>query len=279
MTARRPVVIISGLPQEIPAGDCVADPVLTAISQILGRDGATLLEVEAKYGAFRATLRPNDAGPLYEQVFNIGHHAFGFSSSFSATTTFTPSDLAFIGWFSPGYMVIRKLWVTCVTSAVAGTRAGNGNVFLRDLKPLIGAPSTSNWCIPPQASFGNILNNLNANVQNFHSLKQRQLAPQCVIAMPTAASAPNGSMNWTATATQSTQAGANVMFGVKSQVGIDLPPTMLIDVSAGQQPVVLEPSQGQLVGLSYPAAVTSQVVNFSINMVWDEWYPTPQVTL
>jgi hypothetical protein len=79
MTARRPLVIVNGLQQELPAGDNITDPVLAAISQIAGLNGTTLLEVEAKYGAARIVLRPNDGGSLIEQAFDVGHYAMGIS--------------------------------------------------------------------------------------------------------------------------------------------------------------------------------------------------------
>jgi hypothetical protein len=279
MANRKPYVNVAGVDSELPDGDNIADPVLAALSQILGRDGATLLEVEAKYNAARFTLRPADAGPVYEQNYAIGHHAIGASSSFSATTTFVPSDLFFIAWFGTGFLVLRKLWVTLSTSAVVGTRAGQGNIYLRDVKPLLGAPSTNLWCMPPQATIGNNLNLGTPSVQNFHSLKQRQLPPQCIMALPTGASSPTGSMNWTGSISNANNSNHQFQFGVKSQVGIDLPPTMLVDASAGQSPLIYEPSQGAVIGISYPVAVTSQVVNFSVNAVWDEWVPILPVTL
>jgi hypothetical protein len=74
MANRKPFVNVSGTDSELPDGDNIADPVLAALSQILGRDGATLLEVEAKYNAARFTLRPADAGPVYEQAYGISRH-------------------------------------------------------------------------------------------------------------------------------------------------------------------------------------------------------------
>jgi hypothetical protein len=279
MAARKPIVNVSGTDSELPGGDYLADPVLATLSQIAGLDGTTLLEVEANTKAGRVTLRPTDAGSLGEQAFDVTHHSIGASSNFSATTTFTSSDLLFIGWFITGLMVIRKLWVTISTSALTGARAGNGAIFLRELKPLLGSVSSNLLAIPPQATIGNNLNLGTASVQNFHSLRQRQGAPQCLIGLPTANTAPNGSMNWTGSVVPSTQSSAQILFGVKSQIGIDLPPTMLIDVAAGQQPLILESSQGLVLGISYPAAATSQVVNFSVNAVWDEWVPVPPVVL
>jgi hypothetical protein len=93
------------------------------------------------------------------------------------------------------------------------------------------------------------------------------------MALPTGASSPTGSMNWTGSVVNVNSSNHQFQFGVKSQVGIDLPPTMLVDASAGQSPLIYEPSQGALVGITYPVAVTSQVVNFSVNVVWDEWVP------
>jgi hypothetical protein len=89
MTARRPLVIVNGLQQELPAGDNITDPVLAAISQIAGLNGTTLLEVEAKYGAARIVLRPNDGGSLIEQAFErrplrdgIQRGAIAFTTTF-----------------------------------------------------------------------------------------------------------------------------------------------------------------------------------------------------
>jgi hypothetical protein len=275
MTARRPLVIVNGLQQELPAGDNITDPVLAAISQIAGLNGTTLLEVEAKYGAARIVLRPNDGGSLIEQAFDVGHYAMGIAGSYSATTTFVPSDMLMGAWFGPGYCVIRKIEVMCGTSAVSGTRAGRGNIVLSELKPAVGSPGVNNWATPPNPN-GNLVNI--ATQSNFHSLKTRQLAPEVIMAYPGTNFNPTGSMNWTASINNAVYIGA-ISFGVKSQVGQDLKPTNLLDLSAGSQPMVLEPSQGFLVNCAYPAAVTSQVVNYAVNIVWDEWYPMPQVVL
>jgi hypothetical protein len=163
----------------LPAGDNLSDPTLAAVTQVAGLNGTTLLEVEANTKAGRVTLRSNDGGSLIEQAFDVGHYAMGITGSYSATTTFVPSDMLMGEWFGPGYCVIRKLEVMCGTSAVVGTRAGRGNIVLSELKPAVGSPSTNNWVTPPNPS-GNLVNI--AVQSNFHSLKTRQLAPEVVMA-------------------------------------------------------------------------------------------------
>jgi hypothetical protein len=86
-------------------------------------------------------------------------------------------------------------------------------------------------------------------------------------------------MAWTGSIINANNSTSQVQFGVKSQIGIDLPPTMLVDTAAGQAPLIYEPSQGAAITLTYPVAGTSQVVNFSVNAVWDEWTPVPGVVL
>jgi hypothetical protein len=278
MTDRRPLVIVNGLQQELPAGDNLSDPVLAALSQISGLSG-TLAEVEANTKAGRVTLRYADQGPMSEQSYDVSRHAFGRDSSFSATTTWVASDMFFFAWFGNGIFVLRKLWVTLSTSAVTGTRAGGAQLLFREIKPLLGAPGSNLWCIPPQATIGNNLNVGTPSVQNFHSLRQRQSPPATIMALPTSNTNPTGSMAWTGSIINVGNSSNQIQFGVKSQIGIDLPPTMLVDTSAGQAPFIYEPSQGGALTLTYPVAVTSQVVNFTVNAVWDEWVPVPNVVL
>jgi hypothetical protein len=276
MATRKPLVIISGQEQELPAGDIISDPVLAALTQIAGLDGTTLLEVEANTKAGRVTLRANEAGSLFEQAYDVGHYCIGFGGSFAFTTTWpAEADMAAIEWFGPGIAVIRKLWISLATTAITGARAGLGHVFLNELKPAVGSPGTNQWVTPPLPG-GNVLN---ANsFQNNNSLRQRQIAPQIIIGCAGFNIGPASALLGF-TGAQSTKSVADAMFGVKAAIGTDLPPTSLIDTYMGGQPLVLEAAQGLVLQLVYPAAGTSQTVNYTVNMVWDEWYPSPEVVL
>jgi hypothetical protein len=253
MATRKPLVIISGQEQELPAGDIISDPVLAALTQIAGLDGTTLLEVEANTKAGRVTLRANEAGSLFEQAYDVGHYCIGFGGSFAFTTTWpAEADMAVIEWFGPGIAVIRKMWISLATTAITGARAGLGHVFL---------------------------NELNANsFQNNNSLRQRQIAPQIIIGCAGFNIGPASALLGF-TGAQSAKSVADAVFGVKAAIGTDLPPTSLIDTYAGGQPLVLEAAQGLVLQLVYPAAGTSQTVSHTVNMVWDEWYPSPEVVL
>jgi hypothetical protein len=278
MTARRPLVIVSGLQQELPAGDDITDPVLAAVSQIAGLNGSTLLEVEAKYGAARIVLRSNDSGSIIEQAYSISHNCMGFSGSFAFTTTWPAEvDMASIEWFGPGIAIIRKLWISLATSQLTGARVGLGRAFLTELKSAVGSPGTNAW-ITPLVSNGNVLN-ANSS-QNNLSLRTRELTPQIILASPGfnigAAGAGLGFQGGTQSTTKTV---GEAVFGVKAAIGTDLPPTTLIDSYAGGQPCVLEAAQGLVAQLIYPAAGTSQTVNYAINVVWDEWFPSPQSTI
>jgi hypothetical protein len=268
MTSRRPLVIASGLAQELPAGDNIADPVLAALAQIFGRDGATVMQVEANTKAGRIVFYPADAGAVQEQCFDLSHHSVGWSSNFSATTVFSASDIGFLGWFNPGYSVIRKIWVSVGTSAVSGARGpGLGRAFVREMKPLLSGTGVNNFLVPP--ILNNVVLNNNANsIANFSSLRQRQPSPQMAVCSPIPGSTAAGALTTGGTLGAIL---AEVDFGVKSAVGTDLPPTMLHDAA-----IILEPGQGLAITLQMPAAVTSQTVNFAVNVVWDEWYPMPQ---
>jgi hypothetical protein len=274
MTARRPLITTGGRNRELPAGDYLADPVLAAISQVAGLDGATLLEIEAKYGAARMTLRSNDGGSLIEQAFDVGHYAIGFTGGMVLTTTYpAEADAAGLLWFGPGYAVIRKLWVNCATVALVGARVGLGRMFACEIKPCVGSPGTNQWITPPLG-----LATLNPG-QNFHSLRTRQLAPQIVMGSPGQGVGPaSAPLSFSGVQYTSKNIG-EATFGVKAGVGTDLAPTPLIDTYTGGQPYVLEPAQGIMVQIVYPVAATSQSINYAVNVVWDEWYPMPQTVL
>jgi hypothetical protein len=277
MATRKPLVIISGQQQELPAGDFISDPVLEALTQISGFSG-TLLEVEANTKAGRVTLRANEAGSLFEQAYDVGHYCMGFGGSFAFTSTWpTEADAASIEWFGPGIAVIRKLWISLATTQLTGARAGAGHAFLNELKSAVGSPGTNTW-ITPLVSNGNILN---ANsFQNNNSLRQRQLTPQIILASPGFNIGAAGSaLGFVGGAQATNKTVGEAMFGAKSVIGTDLPPTSLIDTYMGGQPLVLEAAQGLVLQLVYPAAVTSQTVNYTVNVIWDEWYPSPEVVL
>jgi hypothetical protein len=266
MTTRKPLVIVSGLQQELPAGDNVADSTLAALDQILGYS-SVILEVEANSKAARVVYRPFDGANPSEMVYDVGHYSVGFSGSFSATTSWTNNSQVCSMLMAGGIALLRKITFGCCTTAVVGTRVGAGRVDLLEGKPITGLALANLYVNPPIGALqgGSIS-------ANYNSLRGNQINPILQIESTGSLTTPNGGVGDTGSYNASKPIASHY-FGVKNAVGNDLAPTVIFDAYNNNAPYVMGEFEGAFLGLTYPAAVTSQAVFWSVAMQWDEWTP------
>jgi hypothetical protein len=270
MTARRPLVIDSGLQQELPAGDYLADPVLAAIAQLSGYTSANIAEVEAGTKALRVTFRENDGpGSSFDRAFTISRHALGMTVPVSATTAaISAQPIVTAGLVHPAIVILKKVTLGCVTTALTGTRAGLLRMQLKEYLPIFTLDSFQQWILPPLGTSSTVDSMTTGNL--FSSLKGSQPQPMLNLSsLPGGVSI--GGINITSKTLGDAVGDASVTVGKQN-----IPPTTIFD-HMQHSPFVIGPNNGFLVTLDSPAAGTSQTIRSFINMVWDELQPIPSL--
>jgi hypothetical protein len=300
MTARKPIVIVSGLQQELPAADILApgatltttqrdalaspatgqqiynstagqseyydgtlwrsfagEPSLT-IAQPLGFTVANIAEVEATKAA-RVTQRSLSC----VDNFVLTRHALGTAPVTQNATTAAGVDQIFFvgGWFSAGVAVIRRITASLWTSALSGTRNGTCNMklFKSDSLVSIGAANV----IVPDGGATSATNSYTKGLSGFQATPELNLG-----------SGANLSLGSGTLVVEVEPLGA--IYGeCKNAIGTHIQNQVLFDARQAEAPLTLLRYMGFYVTLSYPAAVTSQTINASINIRWDEHLPAP----
>lgn len=275
MTARRPLVIVNGLQQELPAGDNIADPVLAALAQISGYTEANILEIEANTRAGRVTIRPTE-GEV--KGFEMSSHQTGMTTFHVQTTTFANNAYIFgVGLPHAGIALLKRWQVSCASQAVSGARAGPGTFNLVPLTGVTDFGSVLSVAQPPWGDSSSDAFTAMGTVRgaDYHSLKARQPLPQLWLRLgrPNQAAA---SIDGSATLFQdNSRPYASIGFGVGAAIATHCPPTNLWDADEmGTHPLIIMPHEGAAVTIgTFPAAATSQTVRFCGTLVWDEWQP------
>jgi hypothetical protein len=232
---------------------------LTPIAQVRGTNDVTLAQVEAATRALRVTPKTLalDGGWV------VNHYHAGRNQSISLTTaSMAGAPLATFGMPYSGIACLNKFVVTgVVTSALVGARVGPGKLTLR--KALyantaiqdMNVGSSVPW---PDNSMGGA---------GLKSLFGRQAPALMVSALWTTAASTLGSNDLL----------AEVTGGFKSSPVGDqnFGNVTLFDAwETGQyKPLICLPGNGFELGLVSPAAVTSQSLDWSANLQWDEWVP------
>lgn len=264
MTDRKPIVIVSGLQQELPAGDNVADPVLAALAQITGYSG-TVLEVEANTRALRGTLRPQSIGPDFARDLVVGHYSLAFMQSVTVSTVAIASSLLnAVNKSSCMIAVIRKVSVGLVTTALSGARTGVAKMSMRQFLPAIDNDSSVMYLNPP---IGSSATAVPFNVGNpFNGLKTNQPLPQLTMCgLPGSVSIPGVGIG-SKTLGEAT-GGLLVTVGAQS-----IPNSVIFDhLGNNHQPLTLGNNTGFFIQLDVPAAATSQTVQAMVGVQWTEY--------
>jgi hypothetical protein len=268
MTTRKPLVIVNGLQQELPAGD---DPTLVAflaaITQVLGDTSANILEVETATKAARVVYQPLGGGnsSLREALFDVGHYRVGCPVVGNANTAAITSCemITMANPFSAGTIgILRKVTAGMSTFAVAGARLGLCSIQMNEIFAVYNMNSQAFRMIPPGGGGGDGQNTISGD---YCSLNSKQSQPQLIVQRNTGgASVP---------AFSGLQYGVyiNQLIGpAKSAIGLNIPPTVLFDHQVNG-PFMMARGSGFSVTYTAPAAVTSQSLNGFVNVAWDEW--------
>jgi hypothetical protein len=303
MTARKPLVIVSGLQQELPAADIIApgatltttqrDALVSpgtgqqifnstksqpeyydgtiwrnyagepsiAISQLLGSStAANIAEVEATK-ALRVTMRPLEVTPTDDFVIN--QYSVGSDAIAQSVTTTAGTDVVFFlgAWFAAGFSIIRQIRASFWTSALSGTRNGTCVAKLWHTSSIIGT-SNGNFLVPDGgASPAAGTNRLTLGLDGRQPPSQMDMVFGANIAVGTNLDVPE-------------LEPLGVVYGeCKNAIGSHIKNEILFDAKKAEVPLYLLRRQGFYVTFSYPAAVTSQTVNASLNIRWDEYFP------
>lgn len=217
---------------------------LDAISQVSGYTEANLPEVETNTRAMRATLRPGDEPTA--DLYKVLRYQVGCTQPISLTTSALSAIILSAVWAFNGVAVIRRVTASMATSAVVGNRVGGASISLVRNEPMLNYGSPALAVVPAGRNVG---------------LLGRQ--PQALLQVGTNTSGENkvGDANpigYVATAMLNTAIGTHVREAALFE---------------GEQPLVLAPWTGFSIIATAPAAVTSQTIQFSFNIRWDEWVP------
>jgi hypothetical protein len=270
MTDRRPIVIVNGLQQELPAGDDVANSVLAAVAQLSGYTPANIAEVEAGTKAMRVTFRENDApGSLVNRAFTVSHHAIGMTLPVNATTgAIAASPILTAGLIHPCVAILRKMTFGCVTTALTGTRSGLIRMRLLEYLPIFTVDAFTQWFLPPLGTSSIVSSMTVGNL--FSSLKGNQPQPMMIMSSLPGASTIGG-INIGSKTLGDAVGDASVTVGKQN-----IPQTTIFD-HMQHSPFVMGPNNGFLVTLDSPAAGTSQSIQCFVNVIWDELQPVPSL--
>jgi hypothetical protein len=133
MTARRPLVIVNGLQQELPAGDNLTTDYITSAMQLVDTLG-NAAEVEAATKALRAVAYPENS---INCNFTVGRYqvASGATnanvSNAMGTSAAAANDIAVLALFArPCVLMVKRISVSLASGAVSGTRAGSCRIDL-----------------------------------------------------------------------------------------------------------------------------------------------------
>jgi hypothetical protein len=267
MTDRRPLVIVNGLQQELPAGDGVAASVLPATAQFEGYTIANIAEIEAATKALRVT--PRAFGDMTDSVLCCNRFAMGLQISHVATTTFLAnSEVLTLMNLSANPVAIRRIGLSVATVALTGARVGLMRVCGMQMYACTSMYNHAFLFNPPVGQ----ADNFGANVSG---LKLRQNSPTLFIGCSQNSLAPNGVPGFTAVVSGGRTIG-EVTGGAPAAVGTNVKPYWFFD-SYGEEPFWLHPTMGLFINSTFPAAGTSQTIRYALSLVWDEWLPaTPR---
>jgi hypothetical protein len=258
MTTRKPLVIVNGLQQELPAGD---DPALVAF---LGDTSANILEVETATKAARVVFEPSGSSPR-EALFDICHYRAGVPVNGNANTAAISACemISMANAFSNGTIgILRRVTAGMNTSAISGARIGVCAIEMYEIFSVYNMNALASRFVPPGGGGSDGACTISPN---YCSLNSRQSQPQLIVQRGTGGAA--------VPAFSGLNQGfdINLVFGtVKTAVGLNIPPTVLFDHQING-PFVMPRGSGFSVVYTAPAAVTSQSLNGFVNVAWDEW--------
>jgi hypothetical protein len=265
MTTRKPLVIVNGLQQELPAGD---DPALVAflasLTQVLGDTSANILEVETATKAARVVFEPSGSSPR-EALFDICHYRAGVPVNGNANTAAISACemISMANAFSNGTIgILRRVTAGMNTSAISGARIGVCAIEMYEIFSVYNMNALASRFVPPGGGGSDGACTISPN---YCSLNSRQSQPQLIVQRGTGGAA--------VPAFSGLNQGfdINLVFGtVKTAVGLNIPPTVLFDHQING-PFVMPRGSGFSVVYTAPAAVTSQSLNGFVNVAWDEW--------
>jgi hypothetical protein len=264
MTTRKPLVMVNGLQQELPAGDDPSLAFLAALGQILGDTSANILEIETATKAARVVYQPS-AGGAREVNFDICHYRAGVPVNGNATTAaINGAEMMTMANTQGGAIgILRKVTAGMNTSAVAGARIGLCAIQMFEIFGVYNmSGSTAIYILPP---FGGGSDGAIGVTADYCSLNSRQNQPQL------RAQRSTGGVGVPSYSGIGQGQNFNTIFGTaKTAVGANIPPTVLFDHQVNG-PFVMTRGSGFSVTYSSPAAVTSQSINGFVNWSWDEW--------
>jgi hypothetical protein len=234
---------------------------LSPIAQIRGTNDVALAQVEAATRALRVTPKTL----ALDDGWVVNHYHAGRNQTISLTTaSMAGAPLATFAMPYSGIACLNKFIVTgVVTSAVVGARVGPGKLTLRKAlyanTPIqdmnVGSPNASPWPDAPMGGAG------------LKSLFGRQAPALMTSNLWTTAASTLGRNDELAEAPggfKSTPVGDQNFGNV----------TLFDAWESGQyKPLILLPGNGFELGLVSPAAVTSQSLDWSAIVQWDEWVP------
>jgi hypothetical protein len=301
MTARKPLVIVSGLQQELPAADIIApgatltttqrDALVTpATGQFIfnsttgqpeyydgtqwynfaGEPSLSTGQIKgftpgniAEVEATKALRVSLRAPDVFSNMFARSQFAFSSDAIVQNATTLAGVNQSFFVfmWTSAGIAIFRKVTINIWTSALSGTRAGSISASLFRSTSMSSLGSTASQFLPDSQSL---------NVPTAGRYTQGLIANQPISLMNYGAGANSG----TATATQLDTNPMGTVYGeAKNAIGTNLMNATLWEAKPGEAPLILSRFAGFYVLISYPAAATSQTIQAQLNARWDEVVP------
>jgi hypothetical protein len=302
MVARKPLVIITGQQQELPAADILApgaaltttqrdalaspatgQPIYnTTTAQYEYYDGTTWRNYAGEPSVTVAQLQGFSTGNIAEvegtKALRVSYRSLGCVPNFTlsrhsvgsdiqgqnATTAAGVDQIFFIGgWFNAGVAIIRQVRASLWTSALSGTRNGTCNMKLFKTDSL-NSTSTGNLLTPDSSRSPGPGNN--SYTKGLHG--------QQIPAMLNLSLGPNMGLGAGSDIVEVEPLGA--IYGeCKNAIGTHISNQILYDSRSAETPLHLMRFMGFYVTLSYPAAVTSQTINAQFNVRWDEHVPAP----
>jgi hypothetical protein len=265
MTERRPLVIVSGLQQELPAGDNLTTDYITSAMQLVDTLGNPA-EVEAATKALRAVAYPEDTTDL---SFNIGRYqvASGATNANVAnamgTSAAAANDIAVLALFArPCVVMLKRISASVASGAVSGTRAGTCRLDLHKFHGMSSIASGTSFSPDTGTAFASGHGNRGLITRQPQSLADLYIQPPLPLsAMPTAV--------------VDTNPISTILSSASSAVGQSaIRQRDLFNSRTADQPLIISPYNGVVVRITWPAAVTSQSLTVLLTFRWDEWQIT-----
>jgi hypothetical protein len=257
MTTRKPLVIVSGLQQELPAGDNIITDYIAAANQLTDFAGTDIADVDAATKAMRGVLYPDDwAAPAGWAIgrYSLGQGIPAVNLGSQGTNAAAGGDfIQFLHNATAGFTVVKKVNVSHTSGPVVGTRAGTTRIdmYLVFAVTALGGQSL----LPGSLGTGS-------------GLLSRQQSPICSFQTQLPGSAALGAQTVQAIPFASLSGAINSNAGCPA-----LHPTDIFDYRKSQQPLILGDGWGFVLRLTNPAAVTSQSISAGCTIRWDEWMP------